>query len=143
LFMNFLGIIASVVSGGLAGACVSGLLNRLFHWRELRTNFYPKILDLYSAYAIRMENPQGRYWVTIVGNNPSREDEEFVDHRSSFISAIVGFNELKEARILRKAFLENMMREQTTPGLPSTLDPAPEFEALGVCLAKLEKKLKI
>jgi hypothetical protein len=139
--MNSLGIIAAIVSGGLAGACVSILFNRLSHWRELRTKFHPKVNDLYAAYLIRMEVPEGRYWVTTVGNNPSSEDEEFVDHRSSFISEMVQFNELKEARVLRKRLVENMMHAPGAPGTISKLDLAPEFEALGVCLGKLEKKL--
>jgi len=93
-------IVASVLGGGLAGACVSVAFNRLFHWRELRTKFYPVLNNIYSAYVIRMAKPEGRYWTTIVGNIPSPEDEVFVDHRSSFLSELVQYNELKEVRVL-------------------------------------------
>lgn len=141
--MNFGGIIASLLGGGLAGGCVSVFFNRLFHWRDLRTRFYPKVNNIHSAYVIRMEKPDGRYWATIVGNNPSSEDEEFVDHRSSFISDLVQFNELKEARSLRKALLDNAMHGDHTPGELTKVDLAPEFKALNVCLQKLHTKLKI
>jgi hypothetical protein len=141
--MNFLGIIAAVVSGGLSGACVSVFFNRFFHWRELRTKFYPKVNELYVAYLLRMEKLEGRYWVTTVGNNPSSEDKEFVDHRSSFISDIVQFNELKEARVLRKRFLENMVRTTGAPGTNLKADLAPELEALDVCFRKLHEKLRL
>jgi hypothetical protein len=141
--MNFVGIIASLLGGGLAGGCVSVFFNRLFHRRDLRTKFYPKVNNIYSAYLIRMEEPEGRYWTTIVGNNPSSEDREFVDHRATFISDLVQFNELKEARILRKHLLDNAMSGHHSPGLKTTLDLAPEFEALAVCFRVLYKKLKI
>jgi hypothetical protein len=84
-------IMASVLGGGLAGACVSVFFNRLFHRRELRTKFYPVLNNMHSAYVIRMENPEGRYWTTIVGNMPSPEDDEFVDHRSTFLPANLYF----------------------------------------------------
>ena len=71
--------LASFLGGGLAGGLVNVIANRFFHWRTLRTQFYPKVNNIYSAYVIRMEKPEGRYWVTIVGNNPSAEDEEFVE----------------------------------------------------------------
>jgi hypothetical protein len=141
--MNFAGVMASLLSGGLGGGCVSVFFNRRFHWRELRTKFYPKVSNIYSAYAIRMEKPQGRYWVTVVGNNPSSEDEEFVNHRSSFISDLVQFNELREARILRKQLLDNAMSGDHTTGAMMKLDLTPESEAIQACLQKLHKKLKI
>jgi hypothetical protein len=140
--MNLVTAVVSIVSGGLSGGCVSVFFNRLFHWRELRTRFYPKVSDLYSAYVIRMEKPAARYLVRTIGNNPSSEDEEFVDHRSRFISDLVQFNELKEARVLRKRFLENMMSATGPVGTISKLDLAAESEALSVCHAKLYKKLK-
>ncbi len=139
--MNKWGILASVVSGGLAGALVNGILNRYFYLRALRTKFYPKLLNLFTAYAIRMEKPGGRYWKTIVGLSPASEDEEFVEHRSLFISKIVRFNELKEARVLRQAFIQNMFAEKTTSGLPWELDLKPEIDALGQCLGTVSKKL--
>lgn len=141
--MNYIGIAAAIVSGGLAGACVSVFFNRRWHLRALRTKFFPEVNNMWSAYLIRMEKPQGRYWVTIVGNNPSSEDEAFVDHRSSFISNLVQFNELKEARVLRKRLLDNSMRSSHAPGLPTTIDLAPELDALNECHGKLHKKLKL
>lgn len=138
-----LAIMASFLGGGLAGACVSVFFNRLFHWRELRTKFYPLLSNMYSAYVIRMENPEGRYWTTIVGNVPSPEDNDFVEHRSSFLSDLVQYNELKEVRVLRRKLLDNAMSGNHNPGEEAKLDLAPEAAALGACLAKLHKKLKI
>jgi hypothetical protein len=135
-------IMASVLGGGLAGACVSVAFNRLFHWRELRTRFYPVLNNMFSAYVIRMENPEGRYWTNVVGNVPAPEDEEFVDHRSSFISDLVQYNELKEVRLLRREMLNNMIRDHK-PGEVATLDLAPESAALRRCLLTQHKKLKI
>jgi hypothetical protein len=88
-----------------------------------------------------MENPEGRYWTTVVGNNPLSADEEFVGHRSSFIGELVEFNELKEACTLRRQFMENSMRGEHTRGLPIKVDLLPEFEAIGTCLAKLHREL--
>jgi hypothetical protein len=141
--MNFAGILASLLGGGLAGGCMSVFLTRVFHRRELRTKFYPKVSDMCSAYAVRMQSPEGGYWVTVVGNIPASEDQQFVDHRSSFISDLVEFNELREARLLRRCLLENQMRADHTPGVKIKLDLAPESQALVVCLQKLHKKLKI
>jgi hypothetical protein len=136
-------IIASVLGGGLAGACVSVAFNRLFHWRELRTKFYPVLNNMYSAYVIRMAKPEGRYWITIVGNIPSPEDEDFVDHRSSFLSDLVQYNELKEVRVLRRQLLHNAISGHHNPGEVAKLDLAPESAALDACLITLHKKLKI
>jgi hypothetical protein len=136
-------IMASVLSGGLAGAFVSVAFNRLFHWRELRTKFYPVLNNMYSAYVIRIAKPEGRYWITIVGKIPSPEDEDFVDHRSSFLSDLVQYNELKEVRVLRKQLLDNAMSSDHKPGEVAKLDLAPESAALGACLITLHKKLKI
>ncbi len=136
-------LLVSIISGGLAGGIVSAISNRIFHWRALRTQFYPKLSNIYSAYVIRFEEPEGRYWVNIVGQNPSNEDEEFVDHRSNFISELVAFNELKEARVLRKAILDNSMCEHKTPGILSKLDLGPEADALNECLKVLHQKLKL
>jgi hypothetical protein len=136
-------IVASILSGGLAGACVSVAFNRLFHWRELRTKFYPVLNDMHSAYVIRIEKPEGRYWITIVGNILSPEDEGFIDHRSSFLSDLVQYNELKEVRILRRRMLDNAMSGDHKPGEVAKLDLAPESAALSACLITLHKKLKI
>jgi hypothetical protein len=136
--------LVSFLSGGLAGGCVSVFLNRWFHWRDMRVKFYPVLNNIHSAYIIRMEKPEGRYLVNIVEQNPSLEDEEFVDHRSNFIvSDLIQFNELREVRKLRKAIMENQAKEHKTPGILTKLDLTPECLALGECLKTLHKKLKI
>jgi len=137
-----LALLVSFIGGGLAGGIVSAISNRIFHWRALRTQFYPKLSNIYSAYVIRFERPEGRYWVNIVGQNPLGADREFVDHRSNFISQLIAFNELKEARVLRKAILDNLMHD-LTPGTTSKVDLAPEADALNECLKVLHKKLKL
>src|SRR5258708_5057972 len=109
-------IIASLLGGGLAGAFVSVVSNRIFHRRGLRTKFYPVLNNMHSAYVIRMENPEGRYWTTVVENVPSPEDEEFVHHRSSFLDDLIQHIELKEVRVLRKQMLENSMKGDHTRG---------------------------
>jgi hypothetical protein len=137
-------LLVSIVSGGLAGGVVSAISNRIFHWRALRTQFYPKLNNMYSAYVIRFsETNQGRYWTTVVGQNPSPEDEEFIDRRSVFIHDLIAFNELKEARKLRQEMLDNGAKEHVPLGLPSTLDLQPEADALGRCMTILHKKLKL
>jgi len=136
-------IMASVLGGGLAGACVSVFFNRLFHWRDLRTRFYPVLNNMFSAYVIRMENPEGRYWTTIVGNVPSPEDEDFVEHRASFLGDLVQYNELKEVRILRTKLLNNSASGNHNRGEVLKLDLAPESAALHACMITLHKKLKI
>lgn len=141
--MEFATFATSVLGGGLAGGCVNVIHNRLIRWRDLRTKFYPVLNNIYSAYVIRMEKPEGRYWVTIVGQNPSNEDAEFVDHRSNFISDLIQFNELKEARSLRKEMLDNAMSGHHTPGILTKVDLAPEATALDTCLKTLHKKLKL
>jgi hypothetical protein len=135
-------LLVAIVSGGLAGGIVSVISNRIFHWRALRTQFYPKLNNMYSAYIIRFEKPDGRYWVNIVGQNPLGADREFVDHRSDFISELIAFNELKEARVLRKAILDNSMHNLSV-GSTSKHDLGPEADALNECLKVLHKKLKL
>lgn len=138
-----IGIIVSLLGGGFSGACVSVFFNRLFHRQELRTKFYPVLNNMHSAYVIRMENPEGRYWTNVVGNVPAPEDEDFIDHRGSFLSDLVQYVELKEVRVLRKKMLDNAMSGDHTRGQVATLDLAPESAALTSCLVTLHKKLKI
>jgi len=74
-----LALLVSLAGGGLAGGVVSVLYNRSVRRRTLRTDFYPKLNNMYSAYVIRFnEIPrgQGRYWVNIVGNNPDDADKD-------------------------------------------------------------------
>lgn len=138
-----IGIMASFLSGGLAGALVSVASNRISHWRALRTKFYPVLNDMHSAYLIRMEKPNGRYWTTIVGYLPAPKDKDFVEHRASFISDLIQYSELKEVRILRKRLLDNAASGDHNQGEEAMLDLAPESAALNDCLWTLHKKLKI
>jgi hypothetical protein len=137
-------IMASLLGGGLAGAFVSVAYNRLSHRRELRTKFYPALNNMFSAYVIRMENPEGRYLINVVGKVPAPEDEEFVEHRSSFTSDLVQYNELREVRLLRKQMLDNMMSgDHKRDEVAKKFDLAPESAALNACLSTLHKKLKL
>jgi hypothetical protein len=47
--MDYGQLIASILSGGLAGGSVSTFANRIFHWRALRTQFYPKLSNIMAA----------------------------------------------------------------------------------------------
>ena len=47
--------------------------------------FYPILNNIYSAYVLRFEKPEGRYWENVVGQIASPEDQEFVEHRFHFI----------------------------------------------------------
>lgn len=144
--MVLLALLVSLAGGGLAGGVVSVLYNRSVRHRTLRTDFYTKLKNMYSAYVIRFsETPggQGRYWVNIVGENPKGADREFVDHRSNFIDGLVAFNELEEARVLRTAILDNSTKEVKTPGTMLKLDLQPELNALDACMKVLHKKLRL
>jgi hypothetical protein len=116
--------------------------NRRFYSRALRTKFYPKVSNMFSAYVIRLDNPAGRYWITTIGNKPSSDDREFVDHRVSFISDLVEFNELQEARALRTQML-NTMSGNHKPGEKVKYDLAPDYDALEACVKKLHKELEL
>lgn len=141
-FMPWTPVISSFVSGGLAGGLISIFANRMFHFRSLRTKFYPKVNDIYSAYVIRMEKPQGsRYVVTVDGKQPSADDAFFVVHRSNFVTGLVEFNELREARTLRKKMIDNSFSAERTPGSIVKLDLQPKADALNICLKTLHKKL--
>ena len=114
--------------------------------RALRAEFYPKLNDMYAAYLIRFNETKegrGRYLVNVVGNLPSREDDQFVNHRTDFIQGLIAFNELKEARKLRQAILDNSANPHNTPGILSKLDLQPEAQALNECMKVLHKKLKL
>lgn len=136
-------ILASVLGGGVAGASVSVAFNRMFHRQDLRIKFYRVLNNMHSAYVIRMENPEGRYWTNIVGKMPAAEDADFVEHRSNFLDELVKYIELKEVPVLRRTFAANMMRGNHKVGEESKLDLTPEAAALGLCLVTLHKKLKM
>jgi hypothetical protein len=136
-------LLLSLVSGGLAGGFVSAMFNRIFHWRALRTQFYPQLTNILSAYVIRMEQPEGRYWINTVGNNPAEEDRIFVEHRADFILDLVKFSELKEARELRRKLLENRGHGLGQEGTVMKTDLLLEQEAILECFHKVHKKLKL
>jgi hypothetical protein len=136
-------LLASILSGGLAGGCVSTFANRLHYWRSLRTQFYPQLNNFWGAYLLRMEHPEGRYWVGTVGNLPSVEDKAFVDHRTKFIGNLIQFNELKEARNLRRKLIGNLNPEGAKVGEALKIDLMPEYQAISDCLDKVHKKLKL
>jgi hypothetical protein len=141
--MDLLNLVGSLISGGLAGGCVSTLYQWRNRQKDLRTKFYNILNDMHSAYVIRMEDPDGRYWVNVVGQVPSADDEDFINHRSNFISDLIQFNDLKEARVLRNAILDNQSNAHTSPGLLTKTDLKPEAFALDTCLNVLHKKLKL
>jgi hypothetical protein len=141
--MGILSFAVSLLGGGLAGGCLSIWYQHRKRIRDLRTQFYPKLNNIHSAYLIRMEKKEGRYWTTIVGNVPSNEDAEFVDHRAQFLSDLIQFNELDEARRLRQTMLDNAMKGHHTPGLLTKVDLKPEAEALGKCMQILHLELKL
>lgn len=144
LIMFFWQFLISLASGGLAGGCISIIANRLFHRRALRTEFYPKVVDLFSAYAVRIEQPEGRYWKTTVGLEPAPGDEEFVSHRARFlVSDVVRFNELREARELRKRLAATLNPQGAQMGSQIITDLVPDMNALHECVKILHKKLKL
>lgn len=82
--------------------------------------------------------------MTVVGQVPADEDEEFVGHRSNFIvSDLIAFNELREVRKLRKRIVESQAKADHTPGLMTKYDLMPEYTALDECMRTLHKKLRI
>jgi hypothetical protein len=138
--------LVSFLSGGLAGGCVSVFLNRWFHWRDMRVKFYPVLNNIHSAYIVRMQTPEGRYWDHVVGKTPTEEhpDYDFVNHRSNFIvSDLIQFNELREVRKLRREFMKSQEQGDHTTGKAVKYDLDPERKALTECLSVLHKKLKI
>ena len=141
--MDVIQLAVSALSGGLAGGSVSALANRIFHWRVLRTTFYPKVNDLLAEYVIRMHEPEGRYLIVRVGYVPLPEDETFVEHRVKFIMNLVTFNELKEARKLRQKLLEYQAKVSGEEGATVKIDLMPDYQALSDCLDKMHKKLKL
>jgi hypothetical protein len=69
-------------------------------------------------------------------------DRDFVEHRSNFITGLVAYNELKEARVLRKAILDKS-NHNLSPGSTVKHDLGPEANALNDCLKVLHKKLNL
>jgi hypothetical protein len=141
--MELATVAVSILGGGLAGGCVNVVSSRMARRRDLRTKFYPKLNNMWSAYLVRMQNPQGRYWTLMVGKIPLEEDRPFIEHRVAFMSELVDFNELKEVRTLRTAFLNHMRSGDHTPGIVRQVDLKPEADALDACLRVLHDKLHL
>jgi hypothetical protein len=115
--MDGLQLIVSLISGGLAGGSISTFVNRSAYRRTLRTDFEPKLNNMFSAYFLRMQNnPEGRYWVTKVGYVPSPQDQAFVNHRTEFFFGLIKYNELPEARALHKAMLKSINPDRVGEG---------------------------
>jgi hypothetical protein len=136
-------LIVSMLSGGVAGGCISVASNRMFHWRASRTQFHPKLNNIFGHYAIRLEKPEGRYRTGRIGYRPLPEDESFVNHRSDFIMTLPQFNELKEARELRRALITNPNPHHAETGTDIKTDLMPEYQAILRCLDTVQKKLKL
>jgi hypothetical protein len=140
--------IVSIISGGLAGGSVSTFANRRYYLRSLRTKFYPKVNNILAAYVIRLEDPDNRLLIQKPGHLPAGEDLKFVDHRSDFIHGLVEFNELDEARELRKKLVDSMFsgvvvvneREKTKD---NAIDLMQEYRAIEHCHDVLHKRLKL
>jgi hypothetical protein len=141
--MDALQLVASIVSGGLAGAVVSVTSSRIFYRRALRTKLYPKVSNLYTAYLVRMESPEGQYWTGRVGFQPHQEDREFIDQRTAVALDLIEFNELEEARKLRRTLIETMSSVEVKQGEPFKSDLKPELDAISECMNILHKKLRL
>ena len=71
------------------------------------------------------------------------EFRDFVNHRNNFVVDLIQFNELKEARKLRKDMVLYSMTGDHTEGKEVKHDLVPEYKALEDCMKTLHKKLKI
>lgn len=135
--------LVSMLGGGLAGGALNVSYNRRSYIRKLRTDFHPLVNDLFSAYFLRMEHPDGRYWVQRVGYLAALEDRDFVERRSNFVMTLVKFNELREARKLRKMFAEHPNFRGAAEGETIKIDLAPEYDAISKCLETVQRKLSL
>ncbi len=142
--MDAVQTIISVVSGSLAGACASALYSRIFHWRNLRTQFHPKLNNIAGAYTIRFDDDEtGRYLTSFVGQVPTQTDKAFVNSRADFIQELAQYNELREARKLRRVLLANTNPSHIPTGRPLTRDLKPEYDAIMKCLGSVQDKLRL
>lgn len=135
--------IISILSGGLAGAGVSALTNRIFHWRTLRTQFHPKLHNIMGEYVLRFSKPEGQYWTGTVGKVPLPDNEAFVGHRTEFFFDLPKYNELREARQLRRAMMKIFNSDRLPDGSDFKINLLPEYKAILKCLNIVERKLKL
>lgn len=81
------------------------------------------------------------------GYLPAGEDLKFVEHRSDFIHGLVEFNELEEARELRKKLVENMIASVTVvdanDNSGKATDLMQEYRAVEHCHDVLHRKLRL
>ncbi len=138
-------VVAAILGGGLSGACVSVIFNRLSRWRELRTRFHAVLRNMFSIYFIRLSHPEWPYLTSVVCIPAPAEDKEFIEGRSSFVDDLVQFNELREARLLRRRLLDNgeMKLDDIKPGRVLKVNLVPEVTALETCLFTVQKKLNL
>ena len=133
----------SLIGGGLAGGALSLYFNRRYYLRKMRTELYPYLEKMVRAYGIRSILPEGKSWI-VDGRKyrPGPTDDEFRAARTEFISRLVGFNELKEARELRGTMISSTIPPDPDDGFPTTeLDK--EADALSQCFKTIQKKLRL
>jgi hypothetical protein len=140
--------IVSIISGGLAGGSVSTFANRRYYLRSLRTKFYPKVNDVLAAYVIRLEDPKKLFLIQEPDHLPTDDKElKFVDHRSNFIHGLVEFNELEEAREVRKKLVDSSFAGVVVVSPDETSEKGinliQEYRAIKHCHDLLHKKLKL
>ena len=139
--------IVSIISGGLAGGSVSTFANRRYYLRSLRTKFYPMVNNILAAYVLRLQDPKKRLLTQRPDFLPAGDDLKFVDHRSDFIHGLVGFNELEEAREVRRKLVDSMFAAVVVVSPDDTsekaIDLMQEYRAIEHCHDVLHKKLKL
>jgi hypothetical protein len=133
-------LLVAIISGGIVGGVVTAIFNRVFHERALRTKFYPKVGNMAGVYMFRFMQPNGRYWVHIVGDKPLGADRDFVEQRSHFWTELVEFTELKEVQVVREVFLHNSLHNLSR-GSTMKHDLYPEYRAMEDCMKAMHKKL--
>lgn len=96
---------------------------------------------------LRLEDPKRQLLIQQPGYLPAGEDLKFVEHRSDFIRGLVEFNELEEARELRKKLVENMIASVTVVDANDNSEKATdlmqEYRAVEHCHDVLHKKLRL
>jgi hypothetical protein len=95
------------------------------------------------AYEIRSLLPEGKGWI-VDGRKyrPGPSDDDFRATRREFISRLVGFNELKEARELRGTMISSMIPPDPDDGFP-TAELEKEADALSQCFKTIQRKLNL
>jgi hypothetical protein len=141
--MTIVSPIISLIGGGLAGGALSLYFNRRYYLRKMRTELYPHLEKMIRAYEIRALLPEGKGWI-VDGRryHPGPSDDDFRADRRDFISRLVGFNELKEARELRGTMISSTIPLSPEDGFP-TAELAKEVDALSQCFKTIQEKLRL